>query len=84
VNEPPPKDNAAFDTKVSDESAFFETDSTVPALTGSMKYKDSTRGDVTLASLVTIDLAGNNISKQQVMSLCKIIVFSSVVPMNSD
>jgi hypothetical protein len=84
VNEPPPKDNAAFDTKASDESAFFETDTTVPALTGSMKYKDSTRGDVTLASLVTIDLTGNNITKQQAMALCKIIVFSSVVPMNSD
>jgi hypothetical protein len=85
VNEPPPKDNAAFETAAaSDESSFFETDTTVPALTGTMKYKDSVRGDVTLASLVTIDLRGNNITKQQVMSLCKIIVFSSVVPMNSD
>jgi hypothetical protein len=84
VNEPPPKDTAAFEMKASDESSFFETDTTIPALTGTMKYKDSTRGDVTMASMVTIDLVGNNITKQQLMSLCKIIIFSSVVPMNAD
>ena len=85
VNEPPPNVNEAFDaTKQTDESAFFETDTKVPALTGTMKYKDSVRGDVTLASLVSIDLVGNNLTKQQVMSLCKVIIFSSVVPMNSD
>lgn len=83
VNEPPPNVSAAFETKASDESSFFETDTTVPALTGLMKYKDTVRG-VTLASAVTVDLVGNNISKQQLMALTKIIIFSSVVPMNAD
>ncbi len=84
VNEPPPSDTAAFETKATDESAFFETDTTLPALTGTMKYKDTLRGDTTLASAVTVDLIGNNITKQQTMVLCKVIIFSSVVPMNSD
>ena len=84
VNEPPPSAAAAFDTKASDESSFFESDATVPALVGTMKYKDSKRGDVTMSSLVDINLNGNNLTKQQVMSMCKIILFSSVVPMNSD
>lgn len=85
VNEPPPSNNNAFETSATtDESAFFETDSSIPALTGTMKYKDTTKGDVTLASLVNIDLTGNNINKQQVMALTKMIIFSAVVPMNSD
>lgn len=83
VNEPPPKQDSGEVATV-DELSVFETDTTIPALTGSMKYTDSVRGGVTVASLVNIDLKGNNITKQQVMSLCKIIVFSSVVPMNSD
>ena len=84
VNEPPPSADAAFTTKVSDESAFFETDTAVPALTGTMKYKDTLRGETTMASQVAIDLSGNNINKQQAMVLCKMIILSSVVPMNSD
>ena len=85
INEPPPGANAAFEAQAADESAFFQTDSTIPSLTGTMKYKDSPLGGgTTLASAVTLDLTGNNITKQQVMVLCKIIVFSSVVPMNAD
>jgi len=85
VNEPPPNSNAAFEAATStDESAFFETDTTIPALTGTMKYKDVTKGDVTLSSLVTVELLGRNITKQQVMALSKVIIFSAVVPMNAD
>ena len=84
VNEPVPTENAAFVSGPTDESAFFETDTTIPGLTGTMKYKDTLRGDTTLASAVTIDLKGNNLTKQQVMALCKMIIFSAVVPMNAD
>lgn len=85
VNEPPPSANAAFEAvTTTDEGAFFETDTTIPALNGTMKYKDTTRGETTTASLVTIALTGNNITKQQSMALAKIVIFSSVVPMNSD
>jgi len=84
VNEPPPSASAAFDSKASDESSFFETDTTVSSLTGTMKYKDVLKGETTLASAVAIDLTGNNISKQQLMSLFKLVILSSVVPMNSD
>jgi hypothetical protein len=83
VNEPPPSESAAF-AAPADESAFFEADASVPALVGTMKYKDAVRGDTTLNSQVTIDLTGNNLSKQQVMALTKVIVFAAVVPMNSD
>lgn len=84
VNEPPPSATAAFETNLSDESSFFETDTKVSALIGTWKYKDAKRGETTLSSLVTIDLVGNNLTKQQTMALTKILVFSAVVPMNSD
>ena len=84
LNEPLVSESAAFNAKPADESSFFETDNTVAGLSGTMKYKDTLRGDTTLASQVIIDLTGNNITKQQTMVLCKIIIFSSVVPMNSD
>ena len=84
VNEPLASENAAFTTASSDESSFFTTDNTVPGLTGTMKYQDTLKGDTTLNSAVTIDLTGNNINKQQLMYLTKIIIFASVIPMNSD
>jgi hypothetical protein len=84
VNEPLVAASAAFETTSTDESAFFETDTTIPALTGTMKYKDTTAKDVTVGSLVSVDLLGRNISKQQVMALTKTILFSAVVPMNAD
>lgn len=84
VNEPAPAENAAFASGPTDESAVFDTDTNIPGLTGTMKYKDTLRGDLTLASAVTIDLKGNNLTKQQTMLLCKVIILSSVVPMNSD
>jgi hypothetical protein len=84
VNEPPPSATAAFETNASDESSFFETDTKVPALVGTWEYKDTKRGDTTLASAVSIDLLGNNLTKQQTMAITKALVFSAVVPMNSD
>ncbi len=84
LNEPPPSAAAIFESKASDESAFFETDSTIPALTGTMKYKDTLRGETTLNSSVTINLAGNNVTKQQAMALFKLLILSAVVPMNAD
>jgi len=84
INEPPPSATAAFETNQSDESSFFEVDKTAQALVGTMKYKDSLKGDTTLSSQVTVDLVGNNLSKQQTMALFKAIILSSVVPMNAD
>jgi hypothetical protein len=84
VNEPPPNVNAAFETSSGDESNFFETDLTVPSLIGSMKYQDISRAGITVSSMVNVDLKGNNITKQQTMALCKIIIFSAIVPMNAD
>lgn len=83
VNEPPPSEAAAF-SAATDESAFFETDDKVPCLTGTMKYKDTVKGNQTVASFVTINLTGNNLTKPQTMALAKMIVFSAIVPMNSD
>ena len=84
VNEPIATESAAFTTTASDESAFFSTDSSVPGLSGTMQYQDTLKDDVTMASAVTIDLVGNSITKQQLMILNKIIIFVSVIPMNSD
>ena len=83
VNEPAPSEASVF-AAPADEAAFFTSDSSIPGLTGTMKYKDILRGDDTIASDVAIDLTGNKLTKQQAMGLCKLLVFSAIVPMNSD
>jgi len=83
VNEPPPSEAAVF-AGASDESAFFETDTSIPSLTGVMKYKDTKAGDTVTASQVTINLVGNKLTKQQSMNLFKLIILSSIVPINAE
>lgn len=96
VNEPVPDGSSVF-AAPTDESSFFSTDSAVPGLAGTMTYKDTLNpstvnaskdptGDdaVATASAIAIDLNGNNITKQQVMVLAKVIIFASVIPMNAD
>jgi hypothetical protein len=84
VNEPMPDASAAF-AAPTDESAFFATNTSIPGLTGTMNYKDTLNADGdTTSSAVTVDLTGNSINKQQVMVLAKVIIFASVIPMNSD
>lgn len=85
VNEPIASDASAFTAPSTDESSFFAADATsYPGLTGTMKYQDTIKNDLTMASAVTIDLTGNNITKQQLMILNKMIIFISVIPMNAD
>jgi hypothetical protein len=85
VNEPPPGEGEVF-AQASDESAFFNTDTNVQGLSGTMKYKDTMIKDGTDVSNsnVDIDLKGTKLNKQQVMYLCKLILFSTVVPLNSE
>lgn len=85
INEPPPSEDSVFTaSNNSDESAFFETDNSIPSLIGTMKYVDTLNGDTTTASQVQVDLIGNKISPQQTAYLAKLLLFSSVVPINSD
>lgn len=83
VNEPPPSESAAF-TAAADETSFFETDNNVPSLSGKMKYKDSKSGDTVTGSQVTINLVGNKLTKQQTMNLFKLVMLSSIVPINAE
>jgi hypothetical protein len=87
VNEPAQAatDEAAAFAAVDDESAFFTVDNTLPSLTGSAKYKDTIRaGGTVTASTVAITLAGNNLTRQQVMALTKLLWLVSIVPMNAE
>ena len=84
VNEPPVNEAAMFDNTVKDESAFFDTDSAIPALTGNMKYKDTSSGDVVTASAVQINLVGNQLNKQQMMYLSKLLLLTAIVPLNAE
>lgn len=84
VNEPQETpESAAFQT-VDDESAFFEVDTSLPALVGTAKYIDSFSGESVVGSKVNIDLVGSNLNKQQVVNLTKLIWLVSVVPMNAE
>lgn len=83
VNEPPPNESAAFNASA-DENSFFETDNSIPSLSGIMKYVDNKSGDVVTGSKVTVNLVGNKLSKNQVMNLFKLIMLSSIAPINAE
>jgi hypothetical protein len=83
INEPVGGEGAHF-TPASDESSFFEVDTTLKSLSGTMKYTDTFSGDSVVKSEVVVALVGNQISKQQCMELAKLIIFSMVVPMNNE
>jgi hypothetical protein len=83
VNEPAQTEASVF-TGPADESAFFSTDESIPALTGVMKYKDALAGETVTASAVTVDLKGNKLTKQQAMYLAKLLLLSAVVPLNAE
>jgi hypothetical protein len=83
VNEPPATEASAF-AGPTDESAFFTNDVKIPSLVGSMKYRDSVVKDVVVSSVVTVDLTGNQLTKQQAMYLMKLLFITSVVPLNSE
>jgi hypothetical protein len=83
VNEPAQAEASVF-TGPADESAFFSTDESIPALTGVMKYKDTLAGETVTASAVTVDLKGNKLTKQQAMYLAKLLLLSAVVPLNAE
>lgn len=90
VNEPPPNEQAVFSAPTS-ESDFFATDTSITGLTGTMAYHDTFAAPYTTdydtpvsASSVAIDLTGNNLTKQQMMYLTKLLLFTAVVPMNSN
>lgn len=85
INEPPANEASMFANAVADEASFFATDSNYPALTGTMKYKDTiVGGEKVTASLVTVDLVGQKLDKQQVMNLYKLLFFTAIVPMNAE
>lgn len=83
VNEPAQTEASVF-SGPADESAFFSSDDAIPALTGSMKYKDTMSGESVIASTITIDLKGNKLTKQQAMYLAKLLFLSLVVPLNAE
>lgn len=85
VNEPPPTENAVF-VAPSDESAFFTSDVAAVGLSGTVKYKDhmTEDGESCTSSAITFDLHGNKLSKVQTMALTKLLIFTMVVPLNSE
>lgn len=83
VNEPPVSEASAF-SAASDESSFFATDSSIPSLIGTMKYRDTAVAGTVTASQVSLDLQGVQLSKVQTMNLFKLIILVSIVPFNAE
>lgn len=83
VNEPPPSESAAF-ASAADESAFFQVDTSLASLTGTMKYTDGFVGNKVRTSDIQVNLVGNGLTKQQTMALAKQIIFACIVPMNNE
>lgn len=85
VNEPEQANTeAAAFQPAGDEASFFETDSNLSSLTGTMKYKDQMRGESVTASVVNIDLVGNKLNKHQIVALTKLLFLVNVAPMNDE
>ncbi len=84
VNEPEKTTEAAVFQGGDDEAAFFAMDNTLAALTGTAKYKDQLKDGIPLKSDIDLNLVGNNLTKQQVVALTKLIWFVNVVPMSSE
>lgn len=82
-NEPPPNESAAFNA-VADETAFFQTDESITALTGTMKYKDTFNGETVTASSVVVDLVGAKLTPQQTMNMLKLVFLTCLVPVNAE
>lgn len=89
LNEPLPSASAAFDAKPTTSASYFDDANDAPGLVGTMTYQDKIRKDgsedgITLHSDVAVDLSGTGLSSTEMMSLCKLIIFSTVIPMNSN
>lgn len=86
VNEPVPGEGAVFAaTTVGAEEAFFTSSAAIPGLTGQLRYKDTILpSGVVTASAVTINLTSNQLSKQQVVILSKLIFLTALVPINAE
>ncbi|MEK7650211.1 MAG: hypothetical protein AAB367_04635 [Patescibacteria group bacterium] len=84
VNEPVQAGEAAVFEAAADESAFFATDTTLPSMTGTAKYKDVINDGTVTASTVAIDLTGNNLTPVQVVNLTKLLWLVNIVPMNAE
>lgn len=83
VNEPPAQEGALF-SAAADEASFFAKDSSLSAILGTMKYKDSIQNGTVVASAVEASLVGQKLDKQQVMNIFKLVFFSAIVPMNAE
>ena len=83
INEPMQSEAAVF-AAATDEAAFFETDTGIPALTGAMKYKDTIMREKVTNSKVTVQMTSNQLSKQQVMYLAKLLFLITTVPLNAE
>lgn len=83
VNEPEATEDDSFSAPT-DESAFFQVDTKVPSLTGTMKYRDSIPGESVMSSEVAINLVGNQLDRRQCMALTKLLFFTCIVPMNAE
>jgi hypothetical protein len=72
---------------MTDEEAFFSVDTSVPALTGTIRYEDSFTGSgedrVPASSKVTYSLDANRITKQQAVSFFKLWMLA-VGPTNDE
>ena len=83
-NEPETTGEEALFKPLADEDAFFAVDTSVPCITGSMKYVDTMRGETVVKSMITVKLFGRNITKQQAMLTTKVIEIACAKPVNDE
>ncbi len=83
VNEPLSTASSAF-TPANDASAFFESDNSMPGLIGTFKYKGAMKNSKPINCTVTIDLTGNLLNDKQIVALTKLLIFTTIIPMNAE
>lgn len=84
INEPLATEVAAFANAAESEAAFFKEDATVPAILGTMKYRETKSGTTVVAQSVAVDLRGNMIDQSRMMNIAKLIHITCIVPVNAE
>ena len=87
VNEPvqaAATDAAAVFAPADDAAAFFAIDTSIPSMTGVVKYKDSLSGETVTRSQITWELQANQLNDVQQTYLAKLLALVCVVPFNAE
>lgn len=67
-----------------EEAAFFASSASIPALAGTVSYKDRLTGETLMSSAATYNLTAQNINRTQAMALWKLTSIYAIGPFSGE